>query len=86
MSKFTPGPWKWVSDRGWDAVAEAKHVASIICDLKLNNPANARLIAAAPEMYELLKQLANAPDYNALELLMPKVDDFLDDLGMEEAK
>ncbi len=62
MIKHTPGPWKIthtalngyrVSDSmGWG-------VAAILKDT--NDEANARLIAAAPEMLELLKQIADWP-------------------------
>lgn len=52
-NKHTPGPWVQVSvTGGWDGVAEAANRKSHICALKLNNPANARLIAAAPELLE----------------------------------
>ena len=62
MSKHNSGPWKIthtaingyrVSDStGWG-------VAAILKDT--NDEANARLIAAAPEMLELLKQIADWP-------------------------
>lgn len=53
MAKHTPGKWVWVSvEGGWDGVAEAANRNSVICVLKLNNPENARLIAAAPTQHE----------------------------------
>lgn len=51
MSKHTPGPWAHVSvTGGWDGVAEDANRNSVICTLSLNNPANASLIAAAPDL------------------------------------
>lgn len=54
-SKHTPGPWIPVAvEGGWDGVAENENRNSVICALRLNNPANARLIASAPEMLSSL--------------------------------
>ena len=55
--KFTPGKWELnlpctdevVADLGGNDISIARHI---------KNPADARLIAAAPEMYELLKRTA----------------------------
>ena len=66
MSAFTPGPWKaierhpdiavWGRDEDGDPVGE--HVASIYGDGTVENAeANARLIAAAPDVYEALKAM-----------------------------
>jgi hypothetical protein len=41
---------------GWDGVKPVAHNLEI-CKLVENNPANAPLIAAAPEMYEAMKIL-----------------------------
>jgi hypothetical protein len=59
--KFTPGPWDWDGNVWtYDPEEEAPWLiggdtavlrGSIICD----NPANARLIAAAPKLYEALQ-------------------------------
>lgn len=73
---FTPGPWSFDSD--WYRIptilgANGKIVASVEKDKREATPeraANARLIAAAPEMYEALKKaeqlyqvgLIKAPD------------------------
>lgn len=61
MSKHTPGPWK-VS--GWRVCAFPERGIKVICDTANNNAtrndenaSNARLIAAAPEMYDLLKEI-----------------------------
>lgn len=66
MSKFTPGPWSisepqirgdyvmpgyvWINGRDWYALAQA-------CVQDGEGDANARLIAAAPEMYEVLRRI-----------------------------
>lgn len=56
-SKHTPGKWVHVAvEGGWDGVAEAENRDSLICVLKHNNPANARLIAAAPDLLEALNE------------------------------
>lgn len=53
--KFTPGPWRHTAvEGGWDGVA-TDLTGWCICKLALNIPANADLIAAAPELYEALK-------------------------------
>jgi hypothetical protein len=53
-AKFTPGPWEHVAVKGgWDGVTSK--CDGLICTLSYNNPANAHLIAAAPELYEALK-------------------------------
>ena len=57
-TKWTPGPWRHVSTLGgWDGVKEDAGPSNI-CLLSFNNPANADLIAAAPELYEAV---ASAP-------------------------
>ena len=60
-NKHTPGPWVSVSvEGGWDGVAEAANRNSTICTLSLNNPDNARLIAAAPELYAAVAAVIDA--------------------------
>lgn len=58
MSTHTPGPWRRVAyEGGWDGVAHSDggpHIA-LICKLVENNPANASLIAAAPELLAALR-------------------------------
>lgn len=54
---FTPGPWKESAyDGGWDCVRDSQD--QIIAKLGLNNPANARLIASAPDLLEALQECA----------------------------
>jgi len=71
MSKFTPGPWKWTA--GWSMGPSEKDGTSCVqndkgdlvfhscdgCSLEPSE-ADANLIAAAPEMYEALKELLDA--------------------------
>ncbi len=53
MGKHTPGPWRHAGRKGgWDGVTSAD--GTDICALEYNNPANARLIAAAPDLLEAL--------------------------------
>ena len=71
MSKFTPGPWSisepqirgdyvmpgyvWINGRDWYALAQVCVLdGDVISETGL---ANARLIAAAPEMYEALRRI-----------------------------
>ena len=69
--KFTPGPWThFAAAGGWDCVKPQNHNTSI-CNLVENNPYNADLIAAAPEMYGALR--------GTLDIL----DGFLDDNDFE---
>ena len=62
MSKFTPG--KWHCDElprnidGTILVITPEDIIAYVVGCK-NDEANARLIAAAPEMYELLQTLAH---------------------------
>ena len=72
-NKFTPGPWKFVelvtpdeqycgkivqADDVWE-ICEVFAAATYYEDFDTDNEslANARLIAAGPEMYELLKEI-----------------------------
>lgn len=66
-NKFTPGPWKVLDDQGGgyaDRLAKCAfsveadggmHLAVIIGDMVREHEANARLIAAAPTLYDALK-------------------------------
>ena len=70
MSKHTPGPW-YISETGpkWSINVgnggdSNKHIAMVSCYQEFTNDhtenlANARLIAAAPELYELLEEIVN---------------------------
>jgi hypothetical protein len=48
----TPGPWKHCFlEGGWDGVSEEGGM--VLCRLDFNNPANASLMAASPDLLEL---------------------------------
>ena len=60
MSNFTKGKWAWDMllpnpvDRSIPITSPAKVIAHVVRTLDYETEANARLIAAAPEMYEEL--------------------------------
>lgn len=63
---FTPGPWEVIKHERFPFEREVKSEDGYICDMEgLSDSdmptveANARLIAAAPEMYEALKRLVS---------------------------
>lgn len=56
--KFTPGPWVVSSDNGWNSVRANSHCGPKVCGPQgMNNESNWDLIAAAPEMYDLLAEV-----------------------------
>ncbi len=62
MNKFTPGKWKYFDLYGiigtdTDGIARVYHAGKET--LTAEGQANARLIAEAPAMYELLKECAD---------------------------
>jgi hypothetical protein len=78
--KFTPGPWvvrkfptrAYARNAHWvlDAIPDDgdKVIANAICQMASTNDdedANARLIAAAPDLYAALKRWANAEQVRA---------------------
>ncbi len=80
MNKFTPGPWRVVGCTVQAGTVEDRnHVVTARCDeieeyedFQGEGPANARLIAAAPELLAALEDLI-AP-YNASEEYQAKID------------
>lgn len=63
MSKFTPGPWVVNTNVRYAINFQNKHVAMVSSyemfeSDRAENEANARLIAAAPAMYEALQKCA----------------------------
>ena len=67
---FTPGPWKIepTTHMNGEPTAEIQHgnIGEVVCTMDSYTPGvdqvDARLIAAAPEMFELLRKLRNAVD------------------------
>ena len=53
---FTPGPWELVQERDHLNIQETK-TNLIVAQFCSVSEANARLIAAAPEMYEALREV-----------------------------
>ena len=67
MSKHTPGPWR-VEQQSYNehpygvmAPESAKHDLDLLCEFspEMTNDANARLIAAAPDLLEALEILVS---------------------------
>jgi hypothetical protein len=74
MPEHTPGPWKfWVANNGGAGVSTADGKAIAICATGLGgsaSEANARLIAAAPELLKAvigharnIRDVINGPDF-----------------------
>jgi len=66
-TKFTPGPWEWDGDVwDYDYAEEAPWLIGkdnqiiIKGEIDCANKANAHLIAAAPDLYEAIKELLYA--------------------------
>lgn len=85
MSKHTPGPWlqSYEPDaKGCVIRAKGGYIGQTYGGLDDDNAANARLIAAAPEMYELLSTLVlsarngevDYPAYTAAEALLKRIE------------
>ena len=58
----TPGPWHDSGNTEYEIYKGNKPIASVIPSFTAEDEANARLIAAAPEMFEVLREI---------EMLMP---------------
>lgn len=70
MSKHTPGPWQYAFEGGTTAFITEADGSTIICIRTTENTtahkdlaANARLIAAAPAMIEILKASLQAMEH-----------------------
>ena len=82
MANFTPGPW--IVDEHLDirnkrshVIAQVSHMPGKIGGKDVFNPksmANARLIAAAPEMYAILKWLSESVDLYAVQDCLARID------------
>jgi hypothetical protein len=55
MSRFSPGPWRGPNEMGWIQSASGR----VLCGLKSATVFDARLIAAAPEMYRIIRDHRN---------------------------
>jgi type VI protein secretion system component VasF len=62
MHKHTPGPWTLIDDYGRFDVDSARHNVCSVSNHDPRHEANARLIAAAPELLAALKELCSAPN------------------------
>ena len=73
MSKYTQGPWHVEIDHATNAPefirahidGEMFDIASVICDETDNAPANARLIAAAPDLLDALQWITRCASIRA---------------------
>jgi hypothetical protein len=77
MSKFTPGPW---SLKYSDRVVPADDIngEESICHVYARDQdANRRLIAAAPEMYDLLSQLIKENEMDRIAGIMAMAEDLI---------
>lgn len=74
MIEHTPGPWYWHEENLWNP-AKKKVVLRGRDDVSL---ADAELIAAAPEMYRLLKEwsqvLVSYPGSEEIDQLIEKIE------------
>lgn len=59
-AKFTPGPWLVSELAGFEVFASGFGRGELVAQVFMQ-PENARLIAAAPEMYEALEKLLDDP-------------------------
>lgn len=65
MADHTPGPWRASTTNGMGGwIMAASHVVATV-----NDPANARLIAAAPTLYAFVRALADSGQVQAKETL-----------------
>lgn len=71
MSKHTPGPWSVAATHNQCEVVDSAHTGIWNLVAKAEKPEDARLIAAAPEMYEALKQLCELPEARWAERWKP---------------
>jgi len=65
MSNFTPGPWEASGNSEIIGIQNAITLQRIAF-IRPANWANAELMAAAPELYETLKELINRLYHNAM--------------------
>ncbi len=70
----TPGPWSaWGTGRTWMIRNGAGNVAQTLTRPEFGQEvANARLIAKAPDMYELLEAVIAATTHESTKYILPK--------------
>jgi len=82
MSKHTPGPWHAIKVRANGHRRIITEQGTPIAVVPDSSPADARLIAAAPDMYELLTKIRGHIDSTCRECeskaIVPEIDALLD--------
>jgi hypothetical protein len=81
---FTPGPWHDSGKPEYEIYKGNNPIASVIPSFTAEDEANARLIAAAPEMYDVLSELFDTlglsrgygfdEEYDKIREVLAKVD------------
>jgi hypothetical protein len=83
MSGFTPGPWRGggriIETKG--TATERRDIAEMVCEMPLaERTANSRLIAKAPEMYDLLQEWLGAVTIETDQGLIAKTEALLSEI------
>ena len=98
MSGWTPGPWNvWCNESGYPyqihapngsngpgGIRDVTRWASISMPASSEGQANARLIAAAPEMASLLSRFNDGPDPDEYNQILSETDELLAKINVEE--
>jgi hypothetical protein len=82
MSAHTPGPWEPLTDRHCELLIFAPSAEEFVCGVTVFLPdaeANARLIAAAPDLLEALKRVCShgyrtSPDWDNARAAIAKAE------------
>jgi len=61
-AKFTPGPWDIIEDSDGHRIRKGRYILGRTYE-NADDAANASLIAAAPELYDVLAELEESADY-----------------------
>ena len=72
MANHTPGPWK--ARMNCDVMAGERLVADCMTGWLREDRANARLVAAAPEMLDMLIELQECSNWNTLVDIAERLD------------
>jgi len=81
--KHTPGPWAAISmnnraSKYWWSISGMDGLGDVVCNTPNNNAsdeANAKLIAAAPELLEALQQLRIDLNSNMIETARKRIEE-----------